>query len=163
MMPYAALETLAELERCQLPAIFSLIARRELSPELALEFPPVAAFYAYATALRDAGMEIDAYLPLWEENGDAVVAYDVQREVYVRHYFLDRDLGEVILGSTYQQFVASVFLDLADTGFENLTELAGLFEFEHLPELEAFLDTSASPDVAATNRRFVASIGHGPM
>lgn len=163
MMTYAALETLGELERRHFPAFLSQIARRELSPELALEFPPVAAFYAYATALRDAGTAIDGYLPLWEENGDAVVAYDVQREVYVRHYFLDRDVGEVILGFTYQQFVAAIFLDLADSGFENLTELAGLFEFEHLPELEAFLDTSVGPDVAAANRRFVASIGHGAL
>lgn len=148
-----------KLKRLGFPELFSRIAYRDVPSELEWLVQPVGTFYALTTALSQAGTSVDAYLPLWEENGDALVAYDRRRGVYIRNYFLDPDLGEVILGANYQQFVAAVLLEIVDSGITELTTLAQLFLFDHLPELEAFLETAGDQDFETANRSFLAALG----
>jgi hypothetical protein len=152
-------EALTELKRLGFPDIFERITRRDVPKALVHACEPVELYYEFLPDLYASLPASQNYLPLWETNGESLVAYDTIRNTFIRRYYEDgyEDEANELLGTTYQQFVSAFFLELIDWGrLDELDELAPLFEYKHLDKLRAFAESSNDYEVA--ERRFISSI-----
>ena len=157
-------QTRAELKRLGFPDIFERITRwetnfdQDIPDALVGTCEPVKVFYKVMPHLVEHLPVSENYLPLWEWNGEAVVAYDQRRDIFVRYYY--GDMSDETLGTTYQQFLSAVLLEVVKQGIEGeeLEEVARLFEYKHLDMLRAFASSVDPNDYEDANRRFIASI-----
>lgn len=124
-----------------LPDIFDKIANSEKLPlQLDIQCQATSLFFKYSSELGRFKDDIKNYIPLWETNGEFVVAFDQNREVFVHLYY--EDISEYHLGKTYQQFISSILTTIYESGalFEELTEISELFGFKHLEALMIFCE-----------------------
>lgn len=151
-------EALAEMQTRRFPPIFPRIWNRQIPLALAGTCAEPRRYFQLAPSLRTALPKAEGFLPLYETNLEAIVAYDMTNDAYVRYYYSDP--ADEVLGKSYQQFLSALFLELADSGVDDdaLTELAAEFGYQHLEELKEFLDTVDPDDYEAANRRFINSI-----
>ena len=98
-------------------------------------------------------------VPLWEENGDCIVAYDKATGEFISHFLEDAEPD--ILGTNYQQFVSHFFIGLAESGFDEFPQFAELFGYRHLEEFKRLIHTDYGDNFAACHeatRKFIESI-----
>jgi hypothetical protein len=107
-------EARAELKRLGFQDIFERIAQGDIPRVLISSIAPVKIFYKLMPDLVEELPVSENYLPLWEWNLQAVVAYDQKRDIFVRYYYGDR--SDKTLGTTYQQFLTAVLLELVESG-----------------------------------------------
>jgi hypothetical protein len=150
-------EARAELKRLGLPDIFERITHRDIPMALVGTCEPVKRYYQLLPELAKKLPACQAYVPLWETNLEAVVAYDSDHHTFVRYYY-GSDSDELI-GTTYQQFLSAVLLELVDSGvWDELDELARLFRYKYVEKLRSFIDSCDDSNFEASNRNFVSSI-----
>lgn len=79
------------------------------------------------------------YIPLYTLPASGVVAFDRRRGVYVRYYYED-DTDEVI-ARDYEELCALIFTEMIEDGLDDeLDEIAPLFRFDHIAELQAYAE-----------------------
>jgi len=140
-----------------LPHIFDRITHRDIPIALVGACEPVKRYYELLPDLAKRLPACHDYIPLWETNLEAVVAYDSNRELFVRYYYGSE--SDERLGATYQQFLSAVLLELIDSGiWGELNELARLFDYKHVAKLRTFVESCGDDDLEESNRNFVASI-----
>ena len=150
-------EARAELKRVGLPHIFERITQRDIPIALIGTCEPVNRYYELLPDLAERIPACHHYIALWETNLETVVAYDLNRDLFVRYYYGSE--SDEPLGATYQQFISAVLLELVDSGiWEELDELARLFDYTHVAKLRAFVESCGDDDFEESNRSFVASI-----
>ena len=150
-------EARAERRRMGLPHVFDRITHRDISIALVGSCEPVKRYYELLPDLAKRLPACHDYIPLWETNLEAVVAYDSNRELFVRYYYGSE--SDEPLGATYQQFLSAVLLELIDSGiWDELDELARLFDYKHVARLRTFVESCGDDDFEESNRNFVASI-----
>lgn len=113
-------------------------------------------YFKLAESLEQVFPGATGYLPLWEQNGEAIIAYDMSKDRFVRLYYEDsNEGGEEELGRNYQQFLTRYYLELADAGLEDkIEELAALLEYKHLPALNNFLRSYEVEDIPDDDHEF---------
>ena len=150
-------EARAELKRLGLPDIFERITHRDIPMALVGTCEPVKLYYQLLPELAKKLPACQAYVPLWETNLEEVVAYDSNHHTFVRYYY-GSDSDELI-GTTYQQFLSAVLLELIASGIWNeLDELARLFDYKHLERLRSFSVLNHEKAFEEMIRSFVSSI-----
>ena len=150
-------EARAAIGRIGLPAIFQKITHRSTPIALVGTCEPVNVYYTLLRELVERIPLCQNYIPLWETNLEAVVAYDSSRNIFVRYYYGSE--SDEILGKTYQQFLSTILLELVDSGvWDELDELARLFEYKHVDRLRVFVESCDNDNFEQANRIFVASI-----
>jgi hypothetical protein len=151
-------EALDELRSRGFPPIFARIWEGQIPRALIGSCAEPRRYFQLAPALRALLPKVEGYLPLWETNMEAVVAYDIANDEYVRYYY--GDPGDEVLGKSYQQFITAFFIELADSGVENveLDALAPIFWYRHLVELRRFLESTDPNEYEDSNRRFISTI-----
>jgi hypothetical protein len=108
--------------------------------------------YDKADELRSAIPELGELVPIFEQNGEAVIGYLPGPGHFVRFYYEDgldgADTIEVI-GKGYQQFAATILLEYEEAGLkEYYAPLAELLEFHSAPVLRKLLDAEPYDDEA---------------
>jgi hypothetical protein len=90
--------------------------------------------------------------PMFEQNGEAVVAYLPQSGQFIRYYYEDAEEGEEaieILGKGYQQFACGILLEFEEAGMSDaFDELASALRFDRSAELRVLLDAEPYDDTA---------------
>ena len=151
-------EALAQLRSNGFPPIFFRIWQGKMHRALIGSCAEPRRYFQLAHSLRASFPKAEGYLPLWETNLEAAVAYDTVNGVYIRYCY--GDPGDEVLGKSYQQFLTAFFIELADSGVgdEELDTLAAEFGYTHLEELRGFLDSTAPNEYEEPNRRFISTI-----
>jgi hypothetical protein len=150
-------ESQAELKRMGFPDIFERITHRDIPIALVGTCEPVKHYYELLPELSKKLPACQDYIPLWETNLEAVVAYDSQRDNFVRYYY-GRNSVEA-LGTTYQQFLSAILLELVDSGiWDELDELARLFDYKYVEKLRTFVESCDDNDFEASKRSFMSTI-----
>jgi len=78
-------EARAELSRMGLPHTFRRIAHRDTPIALVGSCEPVKRYYELLPDLAKRLPACHDYIPLWETNLETIVAYDSNRELFVRY------------------------------------------------------------------------------
>lgn len=147
----------SELDRMGLPPIFERIIRRDIPIALAGTCEPVRRYYDLLPQLATILPSCNNYVPLWESNLEEVVAYDSIRDSYVRYFYGNE--SDEILGATYQQFLSAILLELVDSGiWDELDDLAMLFDYRHVDKLRTFVQACGDDDYEHLSKEFVSSI-----
>lgn len=130
-------EAKKELVRLGFPPVFLEIAD-DVIPER-LDAQSIRHFYSFLPGLFERFPEAANYLPLWEVNGEAVIAYDGVRNGFFEFYFEDGN-QERKIADTYENFIADVMMKISEIGRSNseIEKLAVLFDYPRLGELQAF-------------------------
>jgi hypothetical protein len=151
-------EAIAELRTRGFPPIFARIWEGQIPRALVGSCVEPRRYFPLASALRASFPKAEGYLPLWETNLEAIVAYDTANDEYVRYYY--GDPRDEVLGKSYQQFLSAFFIELADSGVgdEALDALAAEFGYRHLVELRRFLGSTDPNKYEESNRRFISTI-----
>jgi hypothetical protein len=151
-------EGFAALRTRGYPPIFARIWEGQIPRSLMGSCAEPRRYFQLAPALRASFPKAEGYLPLWETNLEAVVAYDTVNDEYIRYYY--GDAGDLTLGKSYQQFLTAFFIELADSGLgdEELDAVAAEFEYRHLMQLRRFLDSTDPNEYEHSNRRFISTI-----
>jgi len=152
-----ASEAMDEIARLGYPPIFREIYENRIPLTLVGSCSKPVQYFDIVENLVRVLPPAEHYLPLWETNLEAIVAYDMTNDRYVRHYY-GTEVDE-ILGETYQQFISAFFLELVDSGvWDELDDVSATFQYKHSKKLREFVNSCDDSDFEASNRRFVASI-----
>jgi hypothetical protein len=126
------------LEELGFPHVFKAIANGTAPTDLGATCLPTGTCLGMQADLATHLPAAADYVPLWGLNSFGVVAFDRRRRVFVRYYIGDAD--DTVVARDYDELCAFLFLELMDAGVdESLGEFAGLFHFEHLDALRAFV------------------------
>jgi hypothetical protein len=152
------IDTLEAISTRGYPVIFQRIAQNDVPISLGCMCEPVKMYYRLLPDLYERFPRSRGYLPLWEENMHAVVAFDDSREAYVKYYYGDEE--DKVLANSYQQFISVALLELAGSGLpdEELEEVAALLDYSHVTEFFQHLEACNRPDWDKTHTRFLESI-----
>lgn len=104
-------------------------------------------------------------VPLWEVNGDCIIAYDKATGEFLSHFVEDEKPD--VIGRNYQQFIAHFLIRLVESGADDaeVAKMAELFEYRHMPEMRRWLAIDPGEDYEAqeeSERRFMESIPNDP-
>jgi len=99
-------------------------------------------------------------VPLCQEFGDTLFAYDRESDEFVACHFA---LGEPPylekMGDSYQRFVAAYLVNCVYAGEERLEEIAAILNFSHLEKILAFAEQDDDDlDADEAKQQLVASI-----
>jgi hypothetical protein len=98
-------------------------------------------------------------VPASRQNGEAIIGR-LPDGGCVRYYYEDGRKGDAaieLLGATYQEFVLTLLLELADSGLvEELAEYGAPMQFKYTEELIAALQQSTEDDIEALRQRIAA-------
>lgn len=119
---------------------------------------PSALKYMYERPRLD---YLENYLPLLAQNGDTIIAFDLESKRFVEH-FLEVE-HPTIIGTNYQQFIGWILLHLMLSALEDVVkEVAPLFGFKHLNALFKHMHTLDELDdpyeMDNADRRFLESL-----
>lgn len=130
-------EAKKELVRLGFPPVFLEIADGVIPTHLYIQ--NVRLFYKFLPSLLESFPEAANYLPLWEVNGEGVIAFDRVRNGFFEFYFEDGNQDRKI-ADTYEKFIADLMMKVSEIGCSNqeIEKLAALFENPRLGELQAF-------------------------
>ncbi len=121
------------------------------------------AYFKLAPSLVEILPEAKGYLPLWEEKGEAIVAYDMWNQRFVRRYFEDSAPGDTqFMGNTYQQFLTRYFFELYDAGLDERVEtLSMVLGYRHLVSLRKYVQECAETDSTSESDdwKFINQLG----
>jgi hypothetical protein len=118
--------------------------------------------FRMAKEVEDCVPGLAGLVPIFEQNGEAVVGYLPPGKRFVRVYYEDGALGEEaieVMGIGYPQFAGKVLLEFEEAGLEYYSELVTILQFEHGSELRALLDAEAYDDDAMA--RFHSGLASG--
>ncbi|MBN1671591.1 MAG: hypothetical protein JXR37_11185 [Kiritimatiellae bacterium] len=135
-------EAIREIEALGLPAIFKEIQKGVVHPVLYVCCEKPFSYYDY-----DIDSEPANWVPLWETNGEAIVAYDKLEGKYIRYYYEDSPNQYECLGQNYQQFLTRFFYDLVSMGlWEELDTLSRVFGYAHMDEFRKIIERFQDED-----------------
>ncbi len=140
------------------PQVFIEILRNNIPAELSGACGPVRRYYVLRPWEHHQLPTCKHYLPLWEVNGECVVAYDVRRDAFVRLYY--EDGYDAIVARGYQQFITWLLFDLLRIRFakNDLRQVATMFEYNYIDKLWKYLEFCKTPQWDKTDTAFLQSI-----
>lgn len=98
------------------------------------------------------------YVPLLEPEDDAVYAYNSNEQVYLERYFDDRE--PTLIGRHFNQMISFIFVNLADSGLEDLAiEASVSLGFPYIEQFALFCRNPGPGNSLETRQRFVELIG----
>lgn len=154
LAPQAALN---EIGRLGFPPIFQRIWADEFPHGFFSVCQRPRRFFRLAADIEGRLPRFKACVPLWEENGDRIVAFDKATGEFISLYYEDLDCK--VMGSTYQQFISSFFFELVYSGVvDQLPELSELFMYRHLTELQQWAKSDDKDSCEESEQRFLESI-----
>ena len=146
-----------EIEKRGYPAIFRQLYDGRIPLELVGSCATPKRYFKIVRDLASVVPTAENWLPLWESNLEAIVAFYTANEIYVRHYYGTDEVET--LGESYQQLVSAFFLELVDSGvWDELDDIAALFQYKHTDELREFVGSCDDSNFEESNRQFVSSI-----
>lgn len=87
---------------------------------------------------------LKGFLPLFDQNGDAVIGYIPSQNCYFRYYYEDGNLGDQaieVLGVGLDQFTSTVILEYEESGLHELfDDLCNALSFTLGAELKNLLE-----------------------
>jgi len=90
-------------------------------------------------------------------DGECIYAFNATSGEYVEHYYEENQ--PTIIGKSYQQLVAWLFVDLGYAGLADLAiEVAPMFEFKHTQGLLDFLEIDDDQPLELAKERFVNAL-----
>lgn len=102
-------------------------------------------------------------IPLWEEYGEQVFAYDTAAGEFVVCYYFDEPTCDTI-ATSYQGLAAHYLTERAYAGSKRLPEISTILEFKYLDRLLKWVaveDADDPDDADESQRKFVQSIPPG--
>ena len=97
------------------------------------------------------------WLPLWERFGFVLYAFDVHRNYYLIFDYSCQEME--IVAHTYQQYVTYVLLHVAENGgWDELDELATLFDYRYLEKLKSAFEAETDLDFETYCSQVVSEI-----
>jgi hypothetical protein len=91
-------------------------------------------------------------VPIFDQNGDALIGFLPRRNSFVRFYYEDARLGDgeiEVMGIGYQQFAGTLLLEFEEAGLsEYFDDLVTVLQFTRGDELRALLDAEPYDDDA---------------
>ncbi|MFT7638512.1 MAG: hypothetical protein ACI9G1_000236 [Pirellulaceae bacterium] len=149
-----ALETMKQLG---LPRVFMDIWEKNDPKRFCRQWRKPTAFFEQRKQLIERCPRIASCVPLLESNRDRIVAFEPSTGIYVEFYFEDLDVEEI--GSSYQQFLTTLFVDLGYAGLMDLVEeVSSPFEYKHLDAWMAFMEVDDEATAEDAKRAFVGTI-----
>jgi hypothetical protein len=150
-------ESLAEIRKLGLPPVFERIWAEEFPLGFFDTCQRPRTFFDIVAALEERLPRFKTCVPLWEENGERILAYDKAGGEYVSYYYEDLDC--TVVGRTYQQFISVFLIRLVYSGvLEELPQLAVVLGYRHLNELQRWAETDDEDSCEESERKFLAII-----
>lgn len=135
-----------ELVRLGFPPVFLEIADGIIPKGLNIHKPFI--FYTFLPDLFEIFPEAENFLPLWEYNGEAVIAFDLKRKGFFSFYFEDGDqeTKETKIANLYEEFVVFILSKADEAGHSKdiLEDLAIRLNYRKIREFRAFLARETS-------------------
>lgn len=148
---------LAMLNELQFPDIFQKIWQSQQPSRFCRQWAKPTSFFEERDSLIARNPRISQWVPLLESNRERIVAFDPASGKYYECYYDEADVEEI--GSTYQQFLSWIFVELGYAGLSDLVEeVSESFCYRHLNAFKQFMavDDDDSPD--DSQMAFVTSI-----
>lgn len=105
-----------------------------------------------AESLRNELPYLKAFVPIFEQNGEAVIGLLPEGLRFIRFYYedgLDGPEAVEVMGLGYQQFAASILLEYEEAALSHYyNELSDLLAFDSISVLRQLLDTDPYDDNA---------------
>jgi hypothetical protein len=135
-----------EVERLGLAPVFREILAGRIPHVLRARCQQPHTYFRYCRDLAKLLPEIAALLPLYEQNGEAIVGR-LPGGTYVRIYYEDARLKQEEafepFGNNDQQFATLILTETVEAGFwSDFDELASLLNYQHAQELRAILEST---------------------
>ena len=140
-----------------LPAIFSEIWQTNEPRRFCRQWTKPVAFFEQRQQLIRRCPRIERCAPLLESNRNRIVAIEPSTENYVEFFFEDDEVEEI--GTSYQQFLSTLFVDLGYAGLEDLVEeVSGRFGYRHMDAFTAFMEIDDDQPAEEAKKAFVSTI-----